>query len=186
MFKRLFNKDIKVKERIRIKRNCIKLACKSKAIFTFINKVIGIKEGPKKDIVIPKIIKDSKYVKQFVKGLADSDFCLSFKSKNNKLNNIPSISIGSYSTKLIREVNAELKKIGFNTYTRFEFFRKRYEKEHLSNLIEINGVEQLEYWMKTIGFNSRKHLTKYLVWKKIDSVHHILLYKKESQYLEEI
>src|SRR3989344_2730834 len=49
-------------------------------------------------------------VKQFVKGLADSDFCLSFKSKNNKLNNIPSISIGSYSTKLIREVNAELKK----------------------------------------------------------------------------
>ena len=27
-------------------------------------------------------------------------------------------------------------------------------------------MNQLEYWMKSIGFNSRKHLTKYLIWKK--------------------
>ncbi|MBI2148125.1 hypothetical protein HYU23_00445 [Candidatus Woesearchaeota archaeon] len=32
--------------------------------------------------------------------------------------------------------------------------------------MEILGKEQLELWMKLTGFNSRKHLTKYLVWKK--------------------
>src|SRR3989339_1705505 len=166
LFKKLFNKDIKIKEVIREKRNCIKLSCKSKAIFTFINKVIAINEGPKKDIVIPMVIKNSKYMKYFLKGLADSDFCLSFKSKNNSPNNNPSISISSYSTELVKEVNKELNKMGFITYTRFEFSRKRYEKKYLSNLIEINGIKQLELWMKLIGFNSQKHLTKYLIWKK--------------------
>ena len=160
LFKKLFNKDIKIKEVIREKRNCIKLSCKSKAIFTFINKVIAINEGPKKDIVIPMVIKNSKYMKYFLKGLADSDFCLSFKSKNNSPNNNPSISISSYSTELVKEVNKELNKMGFITYTRFEFFRKRYEKKYLSNLIEINGIKQLELWMKLIGFKNPRHLNK--------------------------
>ncbi len=59
-----------------------------------------------------------------------------------------------------------MKKFDFNVNSIYKFPKKRYNKYHISNQIEICGKEQLELWMKKIGFNSRKHLTKYLVWKK--------------------
>lgn len=36
----------------------------------------------------------------------------------------------------------------------------------LINIINLNGLSNLNLWFKEIGFNSSKHLTKYEIWKR--------------------
>jgi len=45
--------------------------------------------------------------------------------------------------------------------------RLRYDKTHDSYYVQISGRNQLEKWMKEIGFSSQNHITRYLVWKKL-------------------
>jgi len=166
LFKKLFNKDLRLYKVFREEGNFLRLCTQSKAIFTFLNTSIGVVYGPKIQAGIPFILKQSPYVLDFLKGFADADFSLAFKKRDKDLHYYPVISIQSSNTKLIVEINDLLKKNGFQTYTHLNFPKKRYEKIHISNELDLNGVEELNKWIKLIGFNSRKHLTKYLVWKK--------------------
>src|SRR3989344_7917214 len=166
LFKKFFNKELYIYERFRPNKQSIDLTTQSKGIFTFLNKSLGIKAGPKTNTPIPKIIFNSKYRLDFIRGLADSDFCLTFKSDAYGFHRYPTISIDGSNKILIQQTNELLNKFNFKTSTLFDFPKKRYEKIYISNQLEILGEKQLEKWMSTIGFNSRKHLTKYLIWKK--------------------
>ncbi len=166
LFKQLFNKDLRIYKIFREEGNFLRLCTQSKAIFTFFNASLGVVHGPKIQAGVPSIIKQTPYVFDFIRGLADADFSLSFKKRNKKLHYYPVISIQSSNFLLIEDVSLLLKLHNFKIYTCFNFKKKRYDKVHTSNLIDLNGVDQLELWMKIIGFNSRKHLTKYLIWKQ--------------------
>jgi len=140
----------------------------SKAMLIFFNKSIGIPLSPKKDIDIPKIIKNSnsEIKKAFLKGLADTEFCITFKKRYRQKHYYPSITFGTQSKKLQKSVIKLLKEIGFNLCYISDYKTYRNNKELFINTINLNGLQNLNLWFKEIGFNSTKHLTKYEIWKK--------------------
>ncbi len=169
LIKKLFNIDCKIQEDRRVKRSMIRIYFRSKSILTFLNKAIGLPLGNKYGHTIPQsIIKSDKKIKiNFLKGMADTEFSLSFKSKGKKgIHKYPTITYGTSSIPLAKDINSMLNYLGFDTHARFNFIAYRYEVPHIANYITINGYKRLELWMKKIGFTSPKHLTKYQIWKK--------------------
>jgi len=53
--------------------------------------------------------------------------------------------------------------IAIENRTKYDKIRK---KIYLSYAINIVGKENLEGWMQKIGFQNRKHIIRYRVWKK--------------------
>lgn len=166
LFKKLFNKKLRHYDVLREKRNCVRLCTQSKAIFTFLTEVIGLKAGPKTKTPIPEIILNSDYICDFLRGFADADFCLTFKKRHKKLHYYPVITLSTNNNILCNQLKSLFINLGFKLSFTPNFPKKRYNKYYTSNQIDIGGKKQLELWIKLIGFNSRKHLTKYLVWKK--------------------
>ncbi|MFQ6020745.1 MAG: hypothetical protein ACE5J4_01845 [Candidatus Aenigmatarchaeota archaeon] len=162
----LFN--IKIKPKLfKPKKTDFGFVICSKALFYFYNKVIGIPAGNKTKICkIPDIIMKSedKIKIAFLRGLADTDFSLTFKSKSKKhnLHTYPLIFAGFASNNLINDLKDVLSDLNF-TFCYCSYFGRRYDKLYLKYVINLNGVENLEKWMKLIGFNNQKHLTKYLI-----------------------
>lgn len=140
----------------------------SKAILTFLNKVIGLPIGSKQGFGIPTIIKNSneKLRISFLRGLADTEFCLSFKKRYKDLHYYPTIEYGTSTNILAKDVKQLLSDIKFIVYSTFDYPTERNGKKLSSNRIALNGVNSLKLWMDKIGFSNTKHLTKYYVWKK--------------------
>ena len=110
--KEFFNLIIRIK-RIKNKKG-IRCFYYSKAVLQFF-KMLGVKEGRKDNIGISDIIKNSsKNIKvTFLRGLADTDFSVSFKNKTIKGYTYPVIK-GSFKSKpLIIDIEAILKEFGF-------------------------------------------------------------------------
>ena len=170
LIKYLFNKDVQIKKDLRKNRNSVRTYLKSKAIFTFLSHTIGLTVGSKKNSGVPKIIKKSnKNIKaHFLRGLADTDFSLTFKNKSKNSHSYPTISFSSASKTLVKETNKFLLEQSFSTCylsTRRKYYSKR-NIYYIGSDIDINGRSNLDLWMRKIGFTSPKHITKYLVWKK--------------------
>jgi intein/homing endonuclease len=142
----------------------------SKAIFTFYEKIIGLKTGKKKEISIPEIILNapSEIKLACIRGIADTDFCLSFKKKYKEYHDYPVLHLGCNSKILVKQLNEILKKSGINSNTVFdqECFDKRTGKTYIKHYLFISGKKQLEKWMSLIGFHNSVYVTKYLFWKK--------------------
>ncbi|MFH0868149.1 MAG: hypothetical protein V1831_02465, partial [Candidatus Woesearchaeota archaeon] len=100
LLKDLFNKEVNVLDS---NRGTVQIRFRSKAVFTFLNQVCGISESPKTDIRIPMIIMNSdlENKRAFLRGLADTDFSLTFK-KRVKKDYYPVIYFQTYS-KLLYE-----------------------------------------------------------------------------------
>ena len=172
LFKNIFNLKIKT---YKIKnKNAIRTRIDSKAIFTFLNKCIGIPYGKKsKNLIIPNCIYyNKKFIYNYLRGLADTDFYLKFKKikgiKKNKRHYYPLIIGNSSSIKFIKKLHLLLKKIDLSNYIHNRrTYLKTTKKFYRGYSINILGKKNLEIWMKNIGFNNRRHLTKYLLWKKL-------------------
>lgn len=168
LFKKLFNKNMSVRFDRRKNHSCINSYTNSKGIITFLNKVIGIPLGSKRDISIPKIIKQSskEIKKEFIKGLGDTEFSLVFKKRHKDKHYYPVISLSTQSKNLQKDIIEILIEFGFNPWYISEYPTSRNGKPLFTNQINLNGLNNLNLWMKEIGFNSEKHLTKYQVWKR--------------------
>jgi len=89
LFYTVFNINMSVEERI--DRNSVSLYYHSKSLCTFFNKVLKISYGPKKELSIPVYIKFNKdYLKYFLRGLFDTDGCITIQR------------MGKYQYKLIK------------------------------------------------------------------------------------
>ncbi|MBU3896399.1 MAG: hypothetical protein KJ697_00485 [Nanoarchaeota archaeon] len=162
---KLFHVTIKVNGR----KDVFGFTICSKALYHFYL-LLGIPNGSKAKIShIPEIIKESdKNIKcAFIRGLADTDFSLMFKAKRIKYDkhHYPMISATFASERLVKDINEILRELGFKTAIS-KRTSKRWNKEREDYRIDINGKENLEKWMKMIGFKNPKHYTKYLIWKK--------------------
>jgi hypothetical protein len=56
-------------------------------------------------------------------------------------------------------------------------------KKYASFKLDINGDENLEKWLKNIGFSSTKHLVKLDLWKKIGFCKPFLSYTQRQNLL---
>lgn len=142
----------------------------SRAIFTFFTRTINIPSGKKaKIVVIPSLFfNNSQFLLSLIRGIGDTDFSLTFKRKNKKVNYYPVIKLDSASKTLVEQLSGILSSFGFNIYAAFDrrIFDKRTGKFYTKSQLYLSGNKNLELWMRLISFSNPKNLTKYLVWKK--------------------
>ena len=164
LIKKLFNKDVPTRITT---TGTVNISFRSKAVFTFLHTICKISVSPKKNIRIPDyIFSSSKRIKRsFLRGLADTDFSLTFKPRT-RTTNYPVIYFQTYSHSLYKDTRTLLRNLGFRVVAHY---RKsfRYDKVHDAYYIQISGRDQLDKWMKEVSFSSFNHITRYLLWKKL-------------------
>jgi hypothetical protein len=135
----------------------------STSLVRFLTEEIGLPVGRKYDkLKIPSVFKsDKKLSAAFIRGLADTDFCLTFK-KNHGSNPYYPVIVGvSKSEPFMREIMNNLKDLGFSVcFENRRDFDKRLNKTILTYRIYLNGEKQLALWMSEIGFEHPKNLKK--------------------------
>lgn len=68
------------------------------------------------------------------------------------------------SLDLVKHINKLLNNIGINNH--LEYGHHKFKNKILNSYsVVIVGKKNLNKWMSIIGFNNRKHKTKYLIWK---------------------
>lgn len=136
----------------------------SKTIYNYLVNFIGLPSGVKyPNLGIPEIfLKDDKLTIEFIKGVFDTDGCISFKNKSGK-NLYPTISLASRSAQFIWQIVICLEKIGFKVWVQYDHKKPdiRIERGYtIISTLNINGNDRLKLWMDKIGFYSPKHLDK--------------------------
>lgn len=144
LYKKLYNLDLK----LMILKSVVGFEVCSKALFDFKNKILQIPYGEKVEkIEVPKVILESKnkeIYRSFIRGIFDTDGCIHMvKSKRN----YPVITFFIKSEKLIKQVKDMLIKLGFIPYA---------GKWN----INLNGSIMLNKWIKEIGSNNSKNISK--------------------------
>ncbi len=167
LFLTLFNTHLTY--RIDKRSEGVLLLCYSKGLVDYLNKVCQIPIGRKCATVrVPKIIFDSsnQMKKAFLRGLADTDFSLCFKNKSKKGYAYPVIKGSFRSKQLINDLEKLSLQFGFIYCTCYNLlqFDSRFSKPTLMHAIYLNGVKNLELWMKLIGFSHPKHNQNYQEW----------------------
>jgi hypothetical protein len=168
LFYKLFNHNFNyVPEKY---KNALLLRANSKSIHQFLNIKCEIPLNCKHNIVkIPFIIKKSKNnIKYaFLRGLADTDFSVTFKKKTYKKHEYPVIKASFKSKKLINDLEILFKELGFKFCTCYD--EKKYDPRFgytYINNIYLNGKKNLKYWINEIGFSNSKFIRKIKKWLK--------------------
>ena len=168
LFYNLFN--LKLSYIMDNRSNAIILIAHSKGIVNFLHDVCNIPVGKKTNIVrIPPIIFISpNYIKSsFLRGLADTDFTVTFKNRTNKGHNYPLIK-GSFKSKnLIKDLEKIYFYFGFKFSTYYNEPRsdKRFADYKMHN-IYLYGTSNFKKWVNKIGFSNNKFKRKIAKWEK--------------------
>jgi hypothetical protein len=122
----------------------------------------GFKCGKKEQIGIPEWIRaDERYMRAFIRGLADTDFSLHWR-KNQWKRGYPIISGGLKSKVLMVAVAEFLRSRGFAVAGPYMELKKetRGYRDSIGYKLALNGHKNFKRWMQTIGFRNRRHLGK--------------------------
>jgi hypothetical protein len=146
------------------------LTAYSKCIVQFLNQQCGIPLNNKNSSVrIPSIIKnESNDIKiAFVRGLADTDFSLSFKKRKNKGYIYPVIRASFKSKGIIEDLERCFTCLGFTYSCIYDVIRhdNRFEDTCVNELY-LNGKPNFGKWIKKIGFSNLKNKRKAEKWLK--------------------
>lgn len=137
----------------------------------------GFPYGRKGDIVkVPDSVLFSHNLDvkaKFLRGLADTDGCLTFDRKFNgkyskfkrEKNYYPRIILTTISEELCKDVSGLLRNLNFRY--RIQKYKSKHIEEHMRYIIWITGAEQLEKWITQVGFANYGKYSRYLVWKKL-------------------
>lgn len=171
LFKKIFNVSPSTKIRVfKNLRRCVTTKFESKAITSFLTAQVGLPNGKKSNIKIPKCIinTNKENICRFLRGLADTDFSIKFKTRYRKKNYYP-IIIGHFSSNsFVEELKDLLNSIGFSSHIEKRIkFNKKNNKKYYSSSINIVGKKNFKKWMDYIGFSNKRHLIRYNVWEKI-------------------
>ena len=158
LFKKVFNVNIVVKEQD--SDTTYGFYIYSKSLVKYLTEIFELPIGKKYNkLKIPRILKKTSFIIPFLRGLADTDFCITYKKKGT----YPCITGSSNSKGFMKEIAFELKKLGLRFYEIYDYklMDTRFEKGYsFINRVEINGKKNLILWMEKIGFSSSKHLKK--------------------------
>lgn len=168
LFKKLFNAKLSIRKNKKLNYfNAVKC---SKSIVTFMNSNFLIPIGNKASkIQIPQlIIESNESIKSaFIRGLAGTDFSLSFKNKKY-IHNYPVIKCSLKSKSIICQLNTILAEFGFNAnlILNEKNFDKRFNICYETHSLYLSGKDNIEKWISIIGINNPRLSSKYLIWKK--------------------
>lgn len=159
LIKTLFGLDAKVS--YHKNQNTMSLHTNSPGLFFFL-KSIGMNVGAKKNISIPSVVlADKRFLIPFIRGLFDTDGCVSLKKRHKNNKYYPTISFVQKSTIMMKQVETALKSLGFHVYVQYGFLVDLGTgKKYYGNKLDINGKDALELWMRLIVFSNPKHLSK--------------------------
>ncbi|MFH1396376.1 MAG: LAGLIDADG family homing endonuclease [archaeon] len=163
MINNLFN--LKPKVDFKRTQNLMSIRLMSKGLNNYLE-LVGFKSGKKGQIGIPSwILENDEYMKFFIKGLVDTDGCLTLLNRKHKnFNFYPRVQITSISKSLIDDVGTWLSNQGFSVCLMKDCGKRTYKgvtKIHEGYRFNINGYTQLQVWMNLIGFRNKRHLDKY-------------------------
>ena len=168
LFYSLFNLKMYYKQDTAL--NAVILKAHSKVIVQYLHKICEIPLNKKSDIVfIPEIIKkaNTSIKCAFLRGLADTDFTVTFKNRTNKGHNYPVIKGSFKSNKLITDLELIFKELGFKQSVYYNEIRK---DKRFNNIIMHNiylyGRKNFYKWIKLIGFSNNKFNRKVSKWLK--------------------
>jgi len=147
----------------------------NQALIKDVQREYNLPIGKKKNIHIPKEImqSDNKDIKKaFLRGLFDTDgsiyFCKSYHpTKKPSLYRFfhykPKIKLATISKKLIEETKSLL--VSLDIHSRIQKPIRQRKKENVIHSLVIERMEDVDKWIKEIGFKNPKHQTKVLIWK---------------------
>jgi len=140
----------------------------SKAIGTFKSSVLGLPLGPKKEIEIPNFILESDNSDVYgacIRGIFDTDGCLSFEKKSRQKPYYPRIMFTTTSKKLTENLVSLLRKrFNFNLSSWYKDYKNR--NWNRLNYICVRGKRNLRKWFKIIGSNNPKNSFKFRYWDR--------------------
>lgn len=144
----------------------INLAYQSKGLLSF-KKSLGLPINKKIGITIPKIILKSDFKLDFIRGLFDTDGCLSFRKRHRNVHYYPGVDISSKSPELIIQISKILKSKGFTISTVLNSISPASNGTLCKiSRVYLYGEENLFKWMKLIGTSNPKNSFKFDLWKK--------------------
>tara|TARA_Y100000310_G_C20665019_1_gene807014 strand:- start:872 stop:1552 length:681 start_codon:yes stop_codon:yes gene_type:complete len=137
----------------------------SKMLMGYLVNVIGLPNGRKYEklkIPEPFLNRDS-FLINFIRGVADTDGCITFKKRYRDYPYYPVICLASRSDSFMKEIATILKKVGLKIVEIYNYHKKDERVElgyTIISRIEINGRDNLDLWIEKVGFLSPKHLGK--------------------------
>jgi len=142
---------------------------------------LGLPCGKKYDqLKIPEpFLKKRELTFAFVRGLADTDFCLTLKRGK-----YPRIIGTSKSNPFMLQVYSFLKKESFCPYfQKREYYDKRVDKIEITYSISLSGHKQLILWLNKIGFRNNRNLKQVKEWiTKNNSNNKVATFKSQKPF----
>jgi intein/homing endonuclease len=168
LFYSIFNLRLVCKRDPRSKATILRIH--SRGLVQFLNKLCEIPLGRKTDVTfVPNIVKSSdketKYA--FLRGLADTDFSVTFRNRPNKGHIYPVIKAGFKSKHLVEDLEKLFQNLGFKYCVCYN--QKRVDNRFGTttiNCIYLNGTDNFEKWNSRIGFSNHKFLRKVEKWQR--------------------
>lgn len=168
LFQKLFNLELKYM--LEKSEGSIVLSAHSKGIVQFLNTLCEIPIKQKGSIVgIPSIIKNNSFeVKYaFLRGLADTDFSVSFQNKTGKGHNYPVIKASFKSKQLVQDLEVLYRELGFIHSTFYNEIRhdERFANPTTTHSVYLYGRKNFAKWLECIGFSNEKFIRKVKRWQ---------------------
>lgn len=154
----LFNVEFNLRKIIN--RNAVILSKDSKALYSFLTKVINLPQRKIKISIPKQILLGNKSIKSsFLRGYADADFSLSIKYKPKPY---PVISGTSISKEIMHQVSKMLLKFGIKNivYCENKYYEKR-KKTYITHRVDINGFYRVNEFLRKVGFSNKNKTIKY-------------------------
>lgn len=149
------------------------ICIRSKALVLYLTQILGLPINRKYDqLTIPSWVRShSELLRAYIRGLSDTDFCLSLKKRHSEQQYYPVITGCSKSKRFLEEIAQALETFGLNVRRHYDYLYpdpRLKAKEYTHHRIHIYGHQQLAIWINTIGFSSPKHLAKYERWREFN------------------
>lgn len=171
----LFNKvfNLKIKGKFFHSRNTYGFVIRDKEIIEYAHNSLGFPYGRKSlKIKVPKLVfEKSEFICKCLRGYFDTDGCLTFGKKygnykefKRNMHCYPIIVISTVSMGLSEDMHNIFKKLNLNFV--FYKYKPKKETESLKYIFRLNGVNNINTWMKEIGTKNPIQYSRFLVWKK--------------------
>ena len=125
---------------------------------------LGLKAGPKTDIIIPeKFLETNELKASVLRGIFDTDGCVYLERKNNKL--YPRLQITTICRGLAEQITRIFNELGLRA-TYYGENIKPQERRKQTFTVTVRGDEMFHKFMTIIKPANPKHIAKYGLYRK--------------------
>ncbi len=131
---------------------------------------LGLPSGRKHpSLRVPKVVCSSQDLRiSFLRGVMDTDGCLTFKKRYTQTPYYSVITLSSQTKEFVQQLERVMRSCGLRPVPIYDYpvNHNRRQEPTVINRLELNGRSQLACWMEHIGFWNPKHTSKLLMYGK--------------------